>query len=386
MNDYYEFKHYCNIKTDEVEYNYLKENKLELINKYRNIKWDKAGCKIHYNTYNFLKKYCDGKLIHNYNKCYINIANDIDIPIRKQDFFHIILVQKFKKIFKSWFDNFGYIDENIFSIEVTEKTTRNKIYRTDMLIKINNKKYICIEFFENHHLILDDIEMIRENNRINNLLINNKRKDRDIVHVAVFWEKNLYDEEYFIKFRNHLVKLINNYKNIEDKKYWCINQIKKYVSNDKLSENLYNSYLDRNKLSIPLSDVTDIIKWKNETSKNKCLKKFIKYLAETKEFENNRFNINDNDLDFLENDNDLDFLENNNKEITNYYNNNLFSFNGFFEFINFIDSKYLIDIKEKRNLNQLNINIAIGFIDGIDERHELILNLKEKLIYGLNDY
>lgn len=218
-----------------------------LLKKYCNQSWDKAGCKTHYNFYVLNKNL--GFNINYENdkkKCCIIIEN-IKIPIRLQDYFHYLFVNEIKKhkITKNWFDEDGFLSEEILNIEKTVSTCNNKIYRTDMEIQVCPNNYICIEFFENKHRNFDDTDMQREKNRIYNLLHENNL-EKKYLHFAVFWENKLNDEKYLKKFISSLSKKIKDYQNINNKKIWCVNSIKEYIGGEILSEKLYDAFQNQN--------------------------------------------------------------------------------------------------------------------------------------------
>jgi len=250
---------------------HIKKNKIKafLLKKYFNQNWNKAGCKTHYNFY-VINEYLDLPIEYiiknastNKKKCFIVIDYLIEIPIRLQDVFHFKFVNEIKnyKLTNEWFDENGFLDEDIINIEQRVSCCNDKIYRTDMEIQVCDNHYICIEFFENKHNNFDDIDLQREKNRIYNLLHENNN-DKKYLHFAIFWESKLNDKKYFEKFVKEIVKKIRDYKNINNKKIWCINSINSFIKHEKLSEQLYNGYTNKNKPLIKLSDLETLIQWK----------------------------------------------------------------------------------------------------------------------------
>ena len=354
--------------------------KLTLLEKYRDQSWNKAGCKTHYNFY-VLNKNLGFNINYEIDikKCYI-IIEDIEIPIRLQDYFHYIFVNKIKKykITKEWFDEDGFLSEEILNIEQTVSSCNNKIYRTDMEIQICPNNYICIEFFENKHKNFDDTDMQREKSRIYNLLHENNL-EKKYLHFAIFWENKLNDEKYFKNFIISLCKKIKDYQNINNKKKWCVDSINSYIGNEELSKKLYDAFQDTNKPIFKLDDLHTIIQWKNNENENKYFNEFKTF---TCKINNTNNEINDDELDFLEEDDNQK-----QKEDIVYYINNILTYNGFMIYITMIPGKYLKnEVNDKYNLIILFKRITDGFIEGTEKRYEILNNINKQLIYGLYDY
>jgi hypothetical protein len=354
--------------------------KQTLLEKYRYQAWDKAGCKTHYNFY-VLNKNLGFNINYEINKkkCCI-IIEDIKIPIRLQDYFHYIFVNKIKKykLIKEWFDEDGFLSEEILNIEQTVSSCNKKIYRTDMEIQICPNNYICIEFFENKHKNFDDTDMQREKSRIYNLLHENNL-EKKYLHFAIFWENKLNDERYFKKFIISLCKKIKDYQKINNKKKWCVDSINSYICNEELSEKLYDAFQDTNKPIFKLADLNTIIQWKNSKNENKYFNEFKKF---TDKINTNCNQIDDDELYFLGEDNNTK-----QRELIVYYVDNILTYNGFMIYINILPGKYLKnEIDDKYNLITLFKRITDGFIEGTEKRYELLNNINEQLIYGLYDY
>lgn len=361
----------------------LKSNKIKdfLLEEYKKVNWNKPGCKLYYNFY-VIHKLLDFNIeyfIDNDN-AFILIEN-IKIPIRLQDYFHYKLITKIKKskYTKDWFDQDGFLNDEIVTIERRVKTNINKIYRTDNEIQICNNNYLCIEFFESHHENFDDLEYQKERSRIYNIY-HNCDDDKKYIHFAIFWQKYINDEKYWNTFIKHLINIIKNYKYINDEKIWCIKSMNEFTNNELLSTFLYDMFNDKNKPILSLNDIDNIfelIKWKDKNSKKLYYSNFINYIQQIQL--NNKKNINDNDLDFLEeNNNDIDI-----KEHKVYIQDKKLTYYGFIRYISNIDISYLNSINDKELLIQFNENITTGFINGIKQRYQLINNLKEQLIFGL---
>jgi hypothetical protein len=359
-----------NLKTNE-------EIKSYLLKEYKKCNWNKPNCKLHYNNLivnrklNFNVSY----FLDN-GKAFLEIE-DIKIPIRLQDYFHFVLVKELKKnkITSDWFYD-DYLIENIFSIEDTH-SINNKIksYRTDMMINLCDNKYLCIEFFENHHKNFDDHDLIREKNRIYNLVFSNENCSKEIVHFAIFWQKNLCDDKELKKFAKHIIKKIKDYTNIDNKRIWCIDSINKFIHNQELSENLYDAFQDKNSPTLDIKIINNLVEWKNEKYKKKYFDEFTNFISKLNEINNISIDIFDNI--------DCDFDEKTQSEKKIYYEKDKLTYNGFFHYLNNIKIEYLENIQIKIRINELFNNITTGFISGTEERFELLTHLKKELIYGL---
>jgi hypothetical protein len=372
------------IKHDDFTNNtYMKiiTEKLKLCN------WNNAGSRFHYNNFIFLGKLFDIEI----NKKEIILDKTINIPIKEQDYFHILFVSKLysykhkkEKYFKkNWFLEDGYVNINFIDIEknIITHCFKKKLYRVDTYIKLYDNYYLVLEYFEKKHLNADDEDLRREQNRIYQLMYNNQDESIKIAKVIIMWHMHLDDQEYIDNIIKQIYKLVHTYKNINDEKAWCVDIIDNEVIHSReLSEQLYDGYLDNNKPFITFQAINKIVKWKDENSREECFAEFKVYIEELEQFRNNKNNKNDEDIDFL----DYDESENDiQKQI--YYEENKLTYNGLFEFFPCIQTKYLIDIKNKSIINQLMKNITNGFISGIKERYEKLSKLSNNNIIGLND-
>lgn len=365
---------------------YTKINDIKefLLSKYKDCNWNKANSHFNYNNFliNFKLKF---NTVLSYDKKdkspILNIEN-IEIPIRKQDFFHIYMITKLKKNKKlknDWFDDDGYLDTNFFSIEDKHKIKNTEIfYRTDMKIKLTETKYLCVEFFEHYHKKLNDNDFQYEKNRIYKMLFDNDNQDKIIVHFAIFWEHDLFEDDKVKEFIKHIIKKIEDYNNIEDEHESCINAINKFIGSRILSENLYNSFLDKNKPIIKFETINNLIKWKEKNSHKEYLKNFINFIEELKNLGNNK--NDDDDFIFLGNNETI----NNSCEKEIYYQDNYLTWYGLSHYLNNIEIIFLENCLAKKNINDLATNITNGFITGIKEKHDLIISLNKNLIYGFD--
>lgn len=362
-----------------ININKIKETLLE---NYRKQIWNKAGCKTHYNFFVLNKNLGFNVEYKTENKNNFIVIEDIEIPIRLQDYFHYIFVSKIKKYrtTRDWFDEDGFISEEILNIEQTISSCNNKIYRTDMEIQVCPNHYICIEFFENKHKNFDDTDMQREKNRIYNLLHNNNH-EKKYLHFAIYWENKLKDTEYFDKFIKSIIKKIKDYRYINNKKIWCINSINSYICNKPLSEKLYEAFQNPNNPIFKLEDLHSLIQWKNNEKERKYFKDFKKF---TNKLNKTETEIMDDELDFLLDDTEPTLKQ---KNVIIYFVNDMLTYNGFMIYITMIPESYLKnETFDKYNLITLFKRITDGFIEGTEKRYELLNNINKQLIYGLYDY
>lgn len=355
-----------------------------IIEKLKLCNWNNAGSRFNYNHYIFLGKLFDIEI----NKKEIILDKTINIPIKEQDYFHILFVSKLyaykhkkEKYFKkNWFLEDGYVNTNFIDIEknIITHCFKKKLYRVDTYIKLYDNYYLVLEYFEKKHLNSDD-DLRREQNRIYQLMYNNQDESIKIAKVIIMWYMHLDDHEYIDNIIKQIYKLVRTYKNINDEKTWCVDIIDNEVIHSReLSEQLYDGYLDNNKPFITFKAINQLVEWKDENSREECFAEFKVYIEELEQFRNNKIDKN-NDFDFL-NDKDEIIIE---KEI--YYEENKLTYNGLFLFFPCIDKKYLINIEKKVKLDLLMKNITNGFISGIKERYEKLSKLSNDNIIGLND-
>jgi hypothetical protein len=381
---YDDIARYSKISITRKEYN--TDNYKEIfVEKLKLCNWKNAGTRFNYNHYNFLCKIFEIEI----NKKEIILDKLIKISIKEQDYFYISFVTslynyKYKKdsYFKdNWFLSDGYLNTIYMEAETPIKTycERNKLYRVDVFIKLFENYHIVIDYFEKHHHKVDDIDLRTEKTRFYHMMYDNTDESKKIVKCIVFWYTHLDDEKYTNKLIKKIYKLIQDYKNINDQREWCINVIdSEIIHSRELSEQLYDGYLDNNKPVITFSAINKLVEWKNENCKEECFAEFKTYIDELKAFRNNKIE----DID------DFDFL--NNKDETNiqqqvYYEENKLTYNGLFSFFPRIHEKYLINIEKKDKIDQLMKNITNGFISGIKERYEKLGKLSCDNIIGLND-
>jgi hypothetical protein len=360
-----------------LDYDIIKEYLLEQY-KNKKIKFNKPGSKFYYNfVWVNSKLYCTVKF--DKKNLYIN---NIIIPIKLQDYFQIKFLTEIKKLNNSTtnilFCNDGFLNEDIFRTEVINHVNnKKKLYRTDFEINICDNIYICIEFFEKKHDDFNDDDYKKERTRIYNLYHENNERKK-FIHFAIFWEKYLDDSRYLKRFISHLIKVIQNYKDINNEKKWCVSAINKYIKDIKFAEQIYDAYHEQNEpiFSFDIIDKFPDIKWKNKTSKEEYLLEFINYI---KELEKNSIeNDIDDELDFLDN----STCQRSEKDI--YYKKDKLTYHGLTRYLTLIDIKYLKTIKDKDKLIKFYETITSGFITGVKERYETLKKGIE-LIYGLYD-
>ena len=381
---YEEIEKYSKIDIKHEEF--VNNSYLKIItDKLRISNWNNAGSRFHFNNYIFLGKIFDIEI----NKKEIILDKTIHIPIKEQDYFHVLFIKKLynykrkkEKYFRdNWFFKNGYVKTNCIDIEknIITHCFKRKLYRVDTYIKLYDNYYLVLEYFESKHLSADD-DLRREQNRIYQLMYNNQDESIKVAKVIVFWHTHIDDDTYIDNIIKKIHKFIRDYKNISDEREWCIDVIDNEVIHSReLSEQLYDGYLDNNKPLITFSAINKLVQWKDDNSREKCFAEFKEYINEYNKLLDNDV-IDDEDLD-------LDFLEdaNNIKQKEIFYEETKLTYNGLFSFFPCIDKKYLINVKNKMKIDQLMKNITNGFILGIKERYDKLSKLSINNIIGLND-
>jgi hypothetical protein len=293
---------------DFTDDNYIKiiSDQLKLSN------WSHAGSRVHYNNYNFLARLFDVEI----TKKAIILNKLINIPIKEQDYLHIKLVSglyhfkhKKEQYFKiNWFLPNGYVKTRYIDIEKNIKTHcfKKKLYRVDTYIKLAEGYYLVFEYLEKQHLNIDDEDLRREVNRLYQLMYNNQDESIKIAKIIIFWHKYINDDVYIDNIIKTIYKLVIAYKNIDDKRKWCVDAIDNEVIHSKeLSEQIYDGFLDNNKPLITRSALNQLIKYKDDNSREECFADFMIFIDELEIYKNNYIEKND-EFEFIEdNDNNL---------------------------------------------------------------------------------
>lgn len=302
--------------------------------------------------------------------------------LRKEKYFYFEFIKqiKKKKLFKDYFDeNDILLDDKI----MIEKYTCEKQCRVDIKIYINENNYFVIEFFEEYHFNKNDLEFESEKNRLHKILYDNSDENK-ILFVGIFWNKNLDEKNKLKTFVNKIYEKYQLFKNINDKRKFCIQGINKFIGNKILAKLLYDSYENKSKPIIDINEINEIIKFKNEESKNEYFKSFLDDIEELINLKNlKNYNNLNNDLSILnldENDDTLYDITPNRDEI--YYKNNKLTFSGFVRYIRIV-KKYLINITEEERLLKVYENLTNGFISGLNDRYNILKNLQDERIIGL---
>lgn len=241
--------------------------------------------------------------------------NNIDmppIPINQQLYFHYKFITKLRTFDKCkiFFDDLGFLNENIYKIEYNFDPN----YQIINKIFINENEYIQIEYFEKNKIDLYT-GILRDKLRIANTLIFNT--EEKCKRFYVFWEDNIDDDSYFETFINNIIDFIEAQDN-----------------NINLKE--YNLTTNKNN-EILIEDLNKLIEWKDVTSPLDNVTSSERYYIHFKKnLENHNegyLNINELDLyisnldlNFVKNDAVLKYLFNLNFKIQKDYNKKLIDF------------------------------------------------------------
>jgi hypothetical protein len=396
-----EIKSYSRINTIDQNFLELTENEQKnyITEKLKDVNWCKSNKRIHYNTWLYYKyNGYNPELINDHNIKYYIILNKIKIKIniRVQDFFFIKFMIKFikKKNVKNWLCDKYLVDDKVL-IEypiITHKNEKN--YRVDYLLNISDDNYVCIEFFENAHKCKDDPDLKKEKNRIYSIIHDSDNRYKRYLFFSIFWEEKLSDENYFTDFVKIIYNKIEEYKDINNERIWCIAGINKFINNKIISENIYDSYEGKNKTVINIDELNKVIGFKDENSIKKHYEQFIKDVNELVNFYNDHNEsiiINNLDLDELNLD-ESDLDDSNDDRliikkylVTDYIDNNKLSLKGMVRYLK-INKSYLINIGAEENILTLYTNIISGFVNGLKDQRNTLLNLEDNRIIGIYDY
>jgi hypothetical protein len=386
-----EIKSFARINTINQDFLNLsmEEQKIYITNKLKNVDWYKSNKRIEYNTWLYYKNNgYNPELLSITNlelgttKYYIKL-NGVMVIIRIQDFFFIKFMIKFikKKNIKEWLcDNYLLNDKVLVEFPLmTHKY--EKIYRVDYLLHISDNNYLCIEFFENSHKSKDDPDFKKEKNRIYSIIHDSDNRYKKILFFGIYWEDKLNDDVYFKNFVKTIYDKINEYKDIDNEKIWCVNGINKYINNIIISESIYDSHKNKKNTIIDINEINKVIKFKSETSKELHYKDFMDDINELVNYKNDILKIENNELDIDDSDDEIEETN----LITDYIKNNKLSLQGLTRYLK-VKRIYLLDIIEEETLLNFYTNITQGFVFGLKNQRNALLNLEENRILGIYDY
>jgi len=174
-------------------------------------------------------------------------------------------------------------------------------------------------------------------------------------------------------------------------KDFCIKGINKYVNNDIISKNIYDSHGDKNITVIDIDEINKVIKFKNTKSQKLHYKQFMNDVKELIEYTNNLIesnNIDDIDFDALSLNNgsdDINEIISTKSLITDYINENKLSMKGLTRYLK-VNRSYLENIGAEEALLNFHTNITRGFVDGLQKQRNTLRNLEENRIIGLYNY
>jgi len=374
---------FCNISKEE--------QKAILLPRLKYVDWFKSTDRLEYNTWLFYKNLGCNVSLQSYNmnnyKKYCIIIDDIDIHIRIQDYFFIKLMNRFKKkkLIRDWFED-NYLDDTKVLVEYPICTHKyDKAYRVDYLFHVSGDNYICVEFFENAHKKKDDPDCKLEKNRIYSILHNSDNRYKKVILFRIYWENKLEDKLYFKNFVKDLYGDILKYKDIDDKRIWCINGLNKYIKNDIISESIYDSHINKDNAVISIDEINKVIHFKGSCKDTHLYEFKVKIDQLVKE--NNKSTIDDDLLDDIYDSDPESELATVAEpcSVKQYYKDNKLTFQGLIWYLK-IKDEHLIDILEVNKINNLFINITKGFIEGLEEQRDMLIYLEDHKIIGLDDF
>ena len=414
-----------NFKFDNFEDVFPKLSKYFSQNKVTD--WSKPGCRTTYNNikiFEILGFTVKVSKLKNKTKAKISIKyKDVSarILIRLQDYFQYKVVEYLKEQsqtndkLKHYFKRHQLFDSE--EIEISNEDIRYNIkddsdnectlvndkefaiedrnycdfnnYRVDMLLHISGKYYLCLEFFENHHKNPNEVDLSNELHRIMSLVYNNKSRNKKIIHVGVFWESNIDNQQKFNDFMNKvIIDKIEKYANIDNEKDYIIEAISKELDCPlRFAEMLYNSNENKNKTVIPISELEKLINWKDNDGKNKLFKKFQNKINaySNKEDATSEIVLDDDDSDNISNSDDSVKSKNPSKIYFDEKTNKL-SNHGLTLYISYIITNNVLNsLDDEEMWNEFNTKIMQGFINGLKRIRQDSLMLTDKFMTGLYD-
>jgi hypothetical protein len=360
----------------------LIKQKQFLLNHLKGQNWSKTD-RLDYNTIIFYENFFTCFLIQRNKKCII-IIDTIQINIRMQDYFFIKFMKKItkKKLNKNlWFDQYNFINNKAILVENPESThRRSKGYRVDYKFHISGENYFCLEFFEKAHKKVDDPDHKIESNRIYSIINNSDDRYKKTLFFAIYWEADLDNDKYFTKFIDTIYDCIDKYKDIDNEDVWCINAIDKKINNKFLSNAIYYSWKEQDIANISIDELNNTINYKNIKTKKKHHNEFIDKIDRL--IESKTSDIDDQLLHDIEDSDDEEIITQQIECKENYYKDNMLTFAGLYWYLA-IKEEYLIDINEYAKLINFPINITNGFITGLIEQRDSLLDLDKNKIIGL---
>lgn len=401
--NYNNFKEFTSNEIQSLMSDYLKSE----------VSWDKSGNKTSFNQIQKLRMNGVVKeVVRNTssNSSYLELEDNYQFYIRKQDEFHFILVchiyeylKKYnhKELLEEFFvetDEELFVDTNLIRIETSERTKDGNHYRTDMSFEIKSKhdgksRIIVVEYLEKQHERDKDLDYPFERHRALNLMFGNKSVDKEIVHMSYFWDKQYTDKKYFKNFVKKICNLMVNYWDIADKDKYSIRKLTTIVKNKTLAEQLYLAHTHRNEPVVNIEVLESIIRWnKNLLIKNGSTISrlwYNEFVDKVKNyvFEYNKANKVIDEFDDFDNDDNSEELDNKN-EMTHerFYkviNDKIYLTQAGLHLYISVELNYLTNINEYFRLRKFYEDITQGLIDILDEYRIKELELKEQLISGL---
>ena len=398
------------MKLNEIQYlhqlikKYGTKELFELALSRNEVVLNKAGHKVYYNNiiaFTELGYKIDVKYTN--KEAYILFNDNMKIPIKKQDYFQYMFIQKLYsysikytnssgyKFLQKYF-NGKYTNDEYYKMEDAFKLPYHKGgYRIDFLLHLEDKDiegnqyWYIIEFFEAAHLKKTDPDFSIEKNRLNSLKCDNPNTNKEYGSIAIFWEKFLDDSVYFNNWIKHIIRTIKSFQNINNKEYWCIKELKKIVGEKELARMIYNSSKKENIPCISLEALDSLVLYNcDKNEKDKLHKLFITNCNERSKYSKVK-NTNDIDLSF---DSDGPDYESNiiTDEAIIYYeekDNILLSNHGLYLYFSIINSNLVTTTRCITFLTDISKALVIA----IEKQRDNILSMTRlnNIAYGLED-
>jgi len=365
---------------------------------------NKAGHKVYYNNiiaftelgYNIDVKYTN-------KEAYILFNNNMKIPIKKQDYFQYIFIQKLYSYSIKYTNSSGYrflrkyfndkyTNDEYYKMEDAFKLPYHKGgYRIDFLLHLEDKDiegnqyWYIIEFFETAHLKKTDPDFSIEKNRLNSLKCDNPNTNKEYGSIAIFWEKFLDDSVYFNNWIKHIIRTIKSFQNINNREYWCIKELKRIVGEKELAKMIYNSSKKENIPCISLEALDSLVLYNcNKNEKTKLHKLFFANCNERSKYSKVK-NTNDIDLSCDTDSPDYEFDIITDEAIIYYEekDNILLSNHGLYLYFSIINSNLVTTTRCITFLTDISKALVIA----IEKQRDNILSMTRlnNIAYGLED-
>jgi hypothetical protein len=350
-------------------------------------------------------------------------------------YFNFKILNKLKEndMFKFLFDSeTGVFNDKYILID---KNGNKSTDRLDMKIIFDDNISFGLEYFEKHHdNSKNDPKKEIEIVRLRRIIDSEKIK-----FVFIFSHCDIMNNKKFNKKFNLLINECSRYLNANNKKQYCVNELIKHFNQQKICEQIYDSYLDKNKCAISIKYFNDnLIQFKNTQCKKNAVNSFKQFIVDCYQYYNNlHIDLSNNDevadlinstslihlndssdnssndssndssddssndssddsSDDSSNDSsndssdysleDIDKIMTRDEYIEQYYKDDELTFIGFNHYISQIREENLLNVNERLKLNNYHSNIFKAYLDGLGEQFDDMQKLyDDNKIFGLDD-